>query len=410
MTNFLHKNTTTNVSLDEQAMNDVHKLIERSPWIIRLPKYCSTSFNLDRQKQFMQLVKFGWPLLTFLLFVEIVIGHILYANDLKGDDLNIWNYQIILCAVVLFIAVILGHLSRMTSSYLIWVGFLIVVVLAGKLYAGLLFKSIQLSQYQLTMTIFIVVIDMLAIRMTVASSTIACLMAGFLSWIGADFYLGSYDIQVILGFFGAVLICTVIALILERQEKLVFLHKLVLIHEMTKREALNKQLTFMSQIDALSGLNNRYYFDQMFESEWNRAQRHETKISILFIDIDHFKAYNDAYGHLAGDECIRQVSKALSSVVLRPADFVARYGGEEFILILPDTDLQGAIHVAEEALRSVDELHIPHHNSAVSDHVTISVGVASVIPNPLILPTTLIESSDIALYKAKRLGRHQVCW
>jgi diguanylate cyclase (GGDEF)-like protein len=106
----------------------------------------------------------------------------------------------------------------------------------------------------------------------------------------------------------------------------------------------------LSQIDGLSGLANRRYFDQILVQEWSRAQRDKTMLSIIFIDIDFFKVYNDTYGHLAGDECIKKVSLALSSVVVRPADLVARYGGEEFIVLLPNTELEGAVHIAEQML------------------------------------------------------------
>ena len=121
-------------------------------------------------------------------------------------------------------------------------------------------------------------------------------------------------------------------------------------HRVEAQEDINNELSLLSQIDGLSGLANRRYFDQILVQEWSRAQRDKTILSIIFIDIDFFKVYNDTYGHLAGDECIKKVSLALSSVVVRPADLVARYGGEEFIVLLPNTELEGAVHIAEQML------------------------------------------------------------
>ena len=128
------------------------------------------------------------------------------------------------------------------------------------------------------------------------------------------------------------------------------MHKVVLLHRVEAQEDINNELSLLSQIDGLSGLANRRYFDQILVQEWSRAQRDKTMLSIIFIDIDFFKVYNDTYGHLAGDECIKKVSLALSSVVVRPADLVARYGGEEFIVLLPNTELEGAVHIAEQML------------------------------------------------------------
>lgn len=160
----------------------------------------------------------------------------------------------------------------------------------------------------------------------------------------------------------------------------------------------------LATTDALTGIGNRRRFDEMLEREWDRASRSGTPISLLLIDVDHFKRYNDLYGHVAGDECLRRVAETLRMLAKRPTDVCARYGGEEFALILAETPLSGAVTLAEEAVAAVRALGIEH---GASEHgrVTISAGVASVVPAASHDPTPLVDAADEALYAAKRQGR-----
>lgn len=161
-----------------------------------------------------------------------------------------------------------------------------------------------------------------------------------------------------------------------------------------------------STMDGLTGLSNRRAFDETLGHEWRRATRLQSPLSLVLLDIDHFKQYNDHYGHLAGDECLRGVGRALASVG-RVIDFVGRYGGEEFVCILPHTDLEGAAKVAERIRRVVSELRVEHLHSSAAEHVTVSLGVATTVPDPGVSPETLIERADKMLYRAKEQGRNQ---
>jgi diguanylate cyclase (GGDEF)-like protein len=128
-------------------------------------------------------------------------------------------------------------------------------------------------------------------------------------------------------------------------------------------------------------------------------------LSLILCDVDFFKRYNDYYGHLSGDDCLKQIAQAIQASIHRPADLAARYGGEEFVVILPNTPLNGAITVAQTIQAAVRSLQIPHHYSSVSETVTLSLGVCSLIPNPAFSPASLIETADQALYTAKQQGR-----
>ncbi|TPQ28343.1 diguanylate cyclase domain-containing protein [Methylomonas sp. HW2-6] len=165
-------------------------------------------------------------------------------------------------------------------------------------------------------------------------------------------------------------------------------------------------LEAMAWIDALTGIPNRRRFDQTLDNEWKRAQRNQTPLAAILIDIDYFKAYNDHHGHGAGDDCLKQVAGHLAAAVSRPGDLVARYGGEEFVILLPETDTAGALQIAEELRIHLADQRIPHRNSPVSDSITVSLGAAAVIPQPGQAPTLLVDAADQRLYQAKDAGRN----
>ncbi len=170
----------------------------------------------------------------------------------------------------------------------------------------------------------------------------------------------------------------------------------------------NAQLERLSTIDGLTQVANRRCLDQAMDREWGRMQREKNFLSLILCDVDFFKLYNDMYGHLAGDECLKSVAGALTQVVKRSSDLVARYGGEEFAVILPGTDKHGALSVAKLLRMGVEDLKIDHLDSCVSPYVTISLGVVSAIPSRKMSPKELIAGADQALYDAKRSGRNHV--
>ncbi|MFE8701445.1 PAS domain S-box protein [Cytobacillus sp. FJAT-54145] len=170
----------------------------------------------------------------------------------------------------------------------------------------------------------------------------------------------------------------------------------------------NQMLEELSKLDGLTGIPNRRFYDETLEKEWKRAARDGKPLSLIMLDIDKFKVYNDTYGHKQGDECLKMVAAALKTSTYRAGDFVARYGGEEFSIILPQTDEDGAYFIAETIRAKIETLEIPNINSTVKPIVTISVGLATVIPNDHQEPKQLIELADAALYDAKNSGRNQV--
>ncbi|TDR43942.1 diguanylate cyclase (GGDEF)-like protein [Tahibacter aquaticus] len=170
----------------------------------------------------------------------------------------------------------------------------------------------------------------------------------------------------------------------------------------------NTQLAELSHRDGLTGIANRRRFDEMLATEWGRALRHAYSLALLMLDIDDFKSYNDGYGHLAGDEALRQVTKVLSNALGRGEDCIARYGGEEFAVLLPHTTLGEALHVAAHIGRTLNRLALPHAHSRAADILTLSIGAAALVPQGELDPRVLVNQADCALYRAKSQGRNRI--
>lgn len=172
-------------------------------------------------------------------------------------------------------------------------------------------------------------------------------------------------------------------------------------------QTANLNLERMVREDSLTGIANHRRFVEFAEQCWRICTREAQPVSILMVDVDHFKAFNDIYGHQAGDQCLRQVASTLASMSRRALDLSARYGGEEFAIVLGHVDVDDAVEMAEEARRSIEQLEIAHSGSPEQGRVTVSIGVATLVPHPETEVSTLISLADQALYRAKRLGRNR---
>jgi len=182
--------------------------------------------------------------------------------------------------------------------------------------------------------------------------------------------------------------------------------------QLSKTEAAlhtaNRELEHLANLDGLTQIANRRSFDRAMEREWKRLRRETGVLSLIICDVDDFKAFNDTYGHQAGDNCLRRIAHVLNSKIKRPADLAARYGGEEFAVILPNTSAEGAFHQAESFRGAIETLFIPHAGSSTGDYVTVSFGVSTFVPGDDATPEDLIAKADAALYTAKESGRNRV--
>lgn len=172
---------------------------------------------------------------------------------------------------------------------------------------------------------------------------------------------------------------------------------------------LQKELMELSFKDGLTGISNRRMLDSILEVEWTEARRHNRPLSVIMLDIDYFKQYNDHYGHLQGDECLRRVARTLRSAATRARDFLARYGGEEFVLVLPETDAAAAQMVAERCRKLIFKEQIAHANSPAGQLLTVSVGVGTIVPTHKDEAMDFVAEVDRRLYRAKQGGRNRIC-
>ncbi|MBD2019490.1 GGDEF domain-containing protein, partial [Leptolyngbya sp. FACHB-36] len=172
--------------------------------------------------------------------------------------------------------------------------------------------------------------------------------------------------------------------------------------------AANQELQRLAYMDGLTQVANRRYFDERLEYEWRRLLREHHPLSLILCDVDFFKQYNDTYGHQIGDDCLRFIASAIRSVAKRATDLVVRYGGEEFAVILSNTPLEGAVQVAQKIRTAVRQLQLPHQHSSVSPYVTLSLGVACIVPTPGTSAVQLIAAADRSLYQAKAAGRDRI--
>jgi diguanylate cyclase (GGDEF)-like protein/PAS domain S-box-containing protein len=177
--------------------------------------------------------------------------------------------------------------------------------------------------------------------------------------------------------------------------------------DVTWQQRYEEELTLLAGTDGLTGVANRRLFDERYNTEWRRAHRIAGKMALIMLDADHFKHYNDCYGHVGGDAVLRMIAETITGVIRRSGDFPARYGGEEFVVLLPGTDLEGAVHVAEAIRQAVLARNIPHERSPLGV-VTVSLGVAALVVEASVGAAVLLQQADIALYEAKRTGRNRV--
>ena len=184
----------------------------------------------------------------------------------------------------------------------------------------------------------------------------------------------------------------------------------LVMRDITDRKVLEEQLTSLALQDGLTGLANRRAFDQALEREWERTVSEGSQMGLLLLDVDHFKLFNDQYGHQVGDDCLRAVGAAVKGCVLRPSDLAARYGGEEIVVVLPGCDAEGAIAIAEQIRLAVEALGIPHAGNDGVSCVTVSLGVATALARSggtMRMPEGLLQAADAALYRAKSKGRNR---
>lgn len=404
----LQAETENNKLPEGVSLEEVQRIVAGFPFVVRLPGALRQMFALQRLQEFERVIKVGAPSAVAFCFLILFAGQYGFGLELMGAEGELWWWTALANTGVVALAALCFQVPRWRKHYQALLGTVAVFIMINVMLLSIMLTSLRLAQTMTYVVMLLITIVTLALRLSLVTSALSCILGGVVG-IGTALVMGYMPDWWLLFFyfFGSLGVSLFVSWMLERQERISFLKSLLLNYESSERERLNRELERLARQDALTGLANRRSFDERLVQEWERSQRGRHELALIFIDVDHFKLYNDTYGHSAGDDCLAAVAGAIHSCMFRPADLASRYGGEEFVVLLPETTAQGAREVAERIQEAVDKLNMPHAASPTAGHVTISIGLTSCVPQSG-LAQALVDAADSALYQAKHAGRHRI--
>jgi diguanylate cyclase (GGDEF)-like protein len=336
------------------------------------------------------------PVITFL-YAIILTGII---GIIPNSSLALWTTIVISVTLCIIFTMALSYFPRF-NHWTKWYGsFGGAVVISATIIITNLFPLGQNSPLLYSGIIYAILIVYTCVGLTI----FWCISANVVGGLSAIIIMYFMSIDVNWSLLYRIYICSSIlglglSYALENQERKNFLNTLLLRLTIRKGEELTKQLESLSRLDSLTGIANRRHLDEVLIDEWNRAMRKNQSMTIMMIDVDHFKLYNDKFGHLSGDSCLRQIAQLFAKMTTRSGDLAARYGGEEFVLVYPAMDISHA-----RLLHQMANLALPHPSGGF---VSVSIGVSVSTPTPEVDMTQLLRNADSALYKAKETGRNR---
>jgi diguanylate cyclase (GGDEF)-like protein len=341
------------------------------------------------------------PVIAFL-YAIIMTGII---GIIPNSSLALWTTIVISVTLCIIFTMALSYFPRF-NHWTKWYGsFGGAVVISATIIITNLFPLGQNSPLLYSAIIFAILIVYTCVGLTL----FWCIGANVVGGLSAIIIMYFMNIDVNWSLLNRIYICSSIlglglSYALENQERKNFLNTLLLRLTIRKGEDLTKQLESLSRLDSLTGIANRRHLDEVLIDEWNRAMRKNQSMTIMMIDVDHFKLYNDKFGHLSGDSCLRQIAQLFAKMTNRSGDLAARYGGEEFVLVYPAMDISHAKKQATRLLHQMANLALPHPSGGF---VSVSIGVCVSTPTPEVDMIQLLRNADSALYKAKETGRNR---
>lgn len=391
--------------MDPQELDGLRRMLDNKGWNLRFPQALEAEFQRDyclRYRTHMQLAM----LLGALALLACGVVDPIWMPTVAGE---LWTIRLLM--VLPMLGLLLLTRTSLGERYMQFFAAFAGCLCVGGLVAISLHALEPFNHYYsgaITMVMLVVfVLSRLQFGWGVAAAIVmlATLSVGLLVFGNASFQLWTINFFVACA---SAVFALVGTFLIERSLRQNYLQSRLLNFEKHDLEESNLRLQYLTAIDGLTQIANRRSLDMNLSTEWQRALRKREPLGLVMIDVDHFKLFNDTYGHQAGDECLRQVAGALKDFARRPGDVAARYGGEEFVLVLTNATAQQARLVAERLRDRIVELAIPHQSSSHGS-VTASFGVASLIPNPQHSgPETLLLAADQALYHAKESGRNRV--
>ena len=364
-------------------------------------------FQISRASEFRRMVVLWWPLLPLTTFLFAFFGAVLLWKQPWGLDEFLHIAVSVFSWGITWLGIWLLNKPQWLMARDQWIPWGAAAVIHAIAAGVAHHQSPAFIQYSLFWCTLTVVIVMWALKPSLRAAVKFLVLgsaSGVIIWI-----VGRQEVAYVYmaHFVISGLVCLFCVLLRTEQDHDEFKRAMRLFEAEARLKELNQGLDDLVHRDALTGLLNRRALNDALHREWQRSARTRVPLSILMIDIDHFKVFNDRYGHLEGDSCLISVAHALRKALQRPADIIARYGGEEFVVVLPDTDQKGAQEVAQRLLENVDDLGLPHPKSPVASHVTISLGGVTVMGQRLMTIKEALDLADQALYRAKAAGRHQ---
>jgi diguanylate cyclase (GGDEF)-like protein len=396
-----------------REIREIQALLDRRMRLRRFRPVLERGFLEHTRLRALELIRSS-VLVTIVSFVLLGVVtwvqlHRASSPALLQANMAVWWWAYPAEAVVVLALMLVPRLPFMERRFRLYVSLIAGLAVSLVTVAASAFPEPYFNIYTSYVVILVTLIVYGAGGLTLRNSALVCTLAGLLAlaiirvqgyWLDPAYF----SVYVVL----ANAVGMLLGYLLELRDRVMFLQSHLLQLEKSRLDAYAREVARLSREDVLTGLANRRHFNETLLGEWDRARRHQQPLSLIFVDIDHFKPFNDTHGHVEGDRVLAAVGQALAGVLRRPADLAARYGGEEFVLLLPNTVATGAAEVATQVRAAVAALAIPHLASRVADHVTASVGVASVVPSAATTSAQLVRRADEAAYAAKAAGRNRV--
>ncbi|HQV22118.1 MAG TPA: GGDEF domain-containing protein [Agitococcus sp.] len=394
--------------ISNKTLAYIHQLLQERPLFFYFENDIEVRFYAKRAEEYRRLLSMGKMLFLILYALITTVAILAFPEAVMANDLFIFKYVLTPIGLLLLLVMALADLPFFRHHYQWLATPISTLILFCVMLASVSSVDSSLAQHAAYDVMIIVTIICFGLRVQFPICLLIVSLAAILTVLTTVSLNWNIDWFKFAHFYGlGSAITVIIVALIERQERFAFLQELLVAHQTVELDRLNRALDKMSREDPLTGLANRRAFDDALNQEWDRAKREQQSIALLYMDVDFFKLYNDTYGHNIGDVCLRRVGQTLKQALRRPADLAARYGGEEFVVLLPNTNADGAIDVAQRILKHIDALALPHSRSKAAPHVTLSIGITFNVPQKQSTLTEFLAKADAALYKAKEHGRHQ---
>ncbi|AUM13872.1 GGDEF domain-containing protein [Ketobacter alkanivorans] len=395
---------TDNLLITDPALkHEIEDVLASGFRLLRFPDFLEQFFAHSYRKLALKNMLSN---AVYLVGLYVIMGIVVFVQ-FAGQDKGMFTWAYVITGFGLLFINVCARLPNMDKAFHWYTGVTSMVILTAIMVsATTITDPIGLAGLH-AINIYVVIIIYAMSKMRFFNTVIWCHLAGLATLLISrtfDLHFTQFEFQTF--FIFANVIGMGIAYIIEHRERAMFLQGLLLDIDKAEKDLLNQYLEKLSREDSLTGLANRRYFDERLKMEWHRCLREKKPLSVILLDIDYFKQYNDHYGHMAGDHCLTQISRALKKEASRPAELVGRYGGEEFILLYPNIDATQIKNTLIRIQQRILELNIPHEGSHVKKVVTASLGAATVFPVKSLDPEKLVSAADQMLYKSKENGRN----